>query len=120
MCSGSGGIGNAVTADLGRLVNLKAKPRVQTTADDQRLLPGQPLAGRCQHLGQLGDNAADNDALAGGRVYLQAAQQEFHLGGILIRCAAGPRDHSHCELDRAMLCPRQTADTDVGVADVNC
>ena len=34
VCSGSSGIGNAVTADLGRLVNLKAKPRVQTTADD--------------------------------------------------------------------------------------
>ena len=119
VCSGSGGIGNAVTADLGRLVHLKAKPRVQITADDQRLLPGQPLAGRCQHLGQLGDNAAYNDALTGRWLHGQAVQQKFHFGGILVHGAAGPRDHAGGERNFTVSCPRQPANADVGVADID-
>ena len=104
----------------GQYVHGEGQPGVQRVIHDQRLAPGQPLAGGGQHAGQPRHDAAHNNALTGGGVHRQAPQQKFHLGGVLVLGAAEAGDHAGRERNGAVVRPVQPANADVGVADVNC
>ena len=114
------GIGQPVTSHAVRLVHGKGQAGVQRTAYDQRIQPGQPLAGMGQHRGQPRHYAAHDHALAGGGVHFQPRQQKPQLGGVFVRRTAGPRDHAGGKQDVAVRFARQPADADVAVADVDC